>query len=119
MNARVLGIPNVEFKTASAYALPFADGAFETVFSFFMLHHLDEIPRGLAEIRRVLQDEGRFMAVEPTGHHHGPNYSGAEWEGIFAEAGFAAEVEEQEGALIIRARKSSESERAQREIERG
>lgn len=113
MNARVLGIPNVEFKTASAYALPFADGAFETVFSFFMLHHLDEIPRGLAEIRRMLEDEGRFMAVEPTGHHHGPNYSGAEWKGIFAKAGLAAEVEEQEGALIIRARKSSESEREQ------
>ncbi|HEX7445198.1 MAG TPA: class I SAM-dependent methyltransferase [Methanothrix sp.] len=108
MNATVLNISNVEFKTASAYALPFADGAFETVFSFFMLHHLDEIPRGLAEIRRVLEDEGRFTAAEPIGHHHGPNYSGAEWEGIFAKAGFVAEVEEQEGALIIRAGKSGE-----------
>ena len=108
MNAMVLGIPNVEFKTASAYALPFEDGAFETVFSFFMLHHLDEIPRGLAEIRRVLQNGGRFMAAEPIGHHHGPNYSGADWERIFAKAGYVAEVEEQEGAMIIRAGKSGE-----------
>jgi 2-polyprenyl-3-methyl-5-hydroxy-6-metoxy-1,4-benzoquinol methylase len=108
MNATVLGIPNVEFKTASAYALPFEDEAFETVFSFFMLHHLDEIPRGLVEIRRVLQNGGRFTAVEPTGHHHGPNYNRADWEWIFVEAGFVAEVEEREGALIIRARKSGE-----------
>lgn len=112
MNATVLGIQNVEFKTASAYALPFEDEAFETVFSFFMLHHLDEIPRGLAEIRRVLQDEGRFLATEPIGHHHGPNYSATDWERIFAEAGFMAEVEEQEGALIIRARKSGEGRKA-------
>jgi hypothetical protein len=48
------------------------------------------------------------MAVEPTGHHHGPNYNGADWERIFAKAGFVAEVEEHEGALIIRARKSGE-----------
>jgi 2-polyprenyl-3-methyl-5-hydroxy-6-metoxy-1,4-benzoquinol methylase len=108
MNATVLGIPNVEFKTASAYALPFEDEAFETVFSFFMLHHLDEIPRGLVEIRRVLQNGGRFTAAEPIGHHHGPNYNGADWERIFAKAGFVAEVEEHEGALIIRARKSGE-----------
>ncbi len=73
-----------------------------------MLHHLDEIPRGLKEIRRVLEDEGRFMAAEPIGHHHGPNYSGADWERIFVEAGFAAEVEERVGALIIRAWKSGE-----------
>jgi len=108
MNATVLGIPNVEFKTASAYALPFEDEAFETVFSFFMLHHLDEIPRGLVEIRRVLQNGGRFTAAEPIGHHHGPNYNRADWERIFVEAGFVAEVEERVGALIIRARKSGE-----------
>ena len=111
MNAAVLGIPNVEFKTASAYALPFEDGSFETVFSFFMLHHLDEIPRGLKEIRRVLQDEGRFTAAEPIGHHHGPDYSAMDWERIFAEAGFKAEAEERDGALIIRARKTGEKDR--------
>jgi len=108
MNAEVLGIKNVEFKTASAYALPFEDGSFETVFSFFMLHHLDEIPKGLLEIRRVLQKNGGFVAVEPIGHHHGPNHSGADWEQIFEEAGFLAEAEERDDALIIRARKGDE-----------
>ncbi|MBN1236088.1 MAG: class I SAM-dependent methyltransferase, partial [Methanotrichaceae archaeon] len=86
MNAEVLGIKNVEFKTASVYCLPFEDGSFETVNSFFMLHHLDEIPKGLLEIRRVLQKDGGFVAVEPIGHHHGPNYSGDDWERIFKEA---------------------------------
>lgn len=105
MNAEVLGIKNVEFKTASAYALPFEDGSFETVFSFFMLHHLDEIPKGLNEIRRVLQKNGGFLAVEPIGHHHGPNHSGADWKRIFKEVGFLAEAEERDDAVIIRARK--------------
>jgi len=108
MNAEVLGIKNVEFKTASVYCLPFEDGSFETVNSFFMLHHLDEIPKGLLEIRRVLQKQGRFVAVEPIGHHHGPNHSGGDWERIFKEAGFGAEAEERDFALIIRAKKSSE-----------
>jgi SAM-dependent methyltransferase len=108
MNAEVLGVKNVEFKTASVYDLPFEDGSFETVFSFFMLHHLDEIPKGLNEIRRVLQKDGGFVAVEPIGHHHGPNYSGADWERIFEEAGFLAEAEERDGALIIRAQKGDE-----------
>jgi SAM-dependent methyltransferase len=108
MNAEVLGIKNVEFKTASAYALPFEDGSFETVFSFFMLHHLDEIPKGLLEIRRVLQKNGGFLAVEPIGHHHGPNHSGADWKQIFEEAGFLDEAEERDDAVIIRARKGDE-----------
>lgn len=105
MNAGVLGIRNVEFRTASVYALPFEEGSFDAVSSFFMLHHLDEIPRGLSEIRRVLGAQGQYIATEPLGHHHGPNYSGAEWVRIFEVAGFSAEAEEGEGAVIIRARK--------------
>ncbi len=108
MNAEALGIRNVEFRTASAYDLPFEDGSFETVSSFFMLHHLDDIPKGLSEIRRVLRKDGRYLATEPIGHHHGPNYSGAEWVRIFREAGFSAEAEEGDGAVIIRARKGDE-----------
>jgi SAM-dependent methyltransferase len=108
MNSEAFEIKNVEFRTASAYDLPFEDGSFEMIYSFFMLHHLDEIPKGLSEIRRVLQKEGRYLATEPTGHHHGPDYSGADWVRIFEEAGFSAEAEETEGAVIIRASKSDE-----------
>ncbi len=108
MNAEAFEIKNVEFRTESAYDLPFEDGSFEMIYSFFMLHHLDEIPKGLKEIRRVLQKEGRYLATEPTGHHHGPNHSRADWVLIFEEAGFSAEAEETEGAVIIRARKGDE-----------
>lgn len=108
MNARALGIKNVTFKTASVYRLPFEDGTFKAVSSFFMLHHLDEIPKGLFEIRRVLQTQGRYVAVEPLGHHHGPNYSGAEWLRIFEEAGLPAVAEEKDGAVIIRAENGDE-----------
>lgn len=108
MNAEVLGIKNVEFRTASAYSLPFEDGSFEMVSSFFMLHHLDEIPKGLSEIRRVIHEGGRYLAAEPLGHHHGPNYSGTEWVRIFEEAGFSAEAEEGDGAVIIKALKGDE-----------
>jgi SAM-dependent methyltransferase len=109
MNADALGIRNVHFRTASAYSLPFEDGSFEMVYSFFMLHHLDDIPKGLFEIRRVLASGGRYLAAEPLGHHHGPNYSGAEWLGIFEEAGLPAGAEEMEGAVIIRAEKGDEN----------
>ena len=108
MNAEALGIKNVEFRTASAYDLPFEVGSFDTVYSFFMLHHLEDIPTGLSEIRRVLEGGGRYLAVEPLGHHHGPNYSGAEWVRIFGEAGLLAEAEETEGAVILRARKGDQ-----------
>ncbi|UEC43955.1 MAG: UbiE/COQ5 methyltransferase [Methanothrix sp.] len=108
MNAEALGIRNIDFRTASAYLLPFEEGSFEMVYSFFMLHHLEDIPKGLSEIRRVLACGGRYLAAEPLGHHHGPNYSGAEWLGIFEEAGLSAEAEEKEGAVIIRARKGDQ-----------
>lgn len=108
MNAEALGIKNVTFRTASVYRLPFEGGCFETIYSFFMLHHLEDIPKGLSEIRRVLREEGRYLATEPLGHHHGPNYSGTEWARIFREAGFSAEVEVREEAVIIRARKEDE-----------
>ncbi|MGB3944168.1 MAG: class I SAM-dependent methyltransferase [Methanothrix sp.] len=108
MNAEALGIRNVDFRTASAYALPFEDGSFETVYSFFMLHHLEDISMGLSQIRRVLASGGRYLAAEPLGHHHGPNYSGTEWLRIFKEAGFSSDVEEREGAVIIRAEKGDE-----------
>ncbi|AET65718.1 class I SAM-dependent methyltransferase [Methanothrix harundinacea] len=108
MNAEALGIKNAEFRTASVYDLPFEGGSFETVYSFFMLHHLEDIPKGLFEIRRVLARGGRYLAVEPLGHHHGPNHSGADWLRIFEDAGLPAGAEEKEGAVILRARKGDQ-----------
>ena len=45
---------------ADAYALPFADGSFDLVFSNLMLQWCDEPDAALAEIRRVLKPDGFF-----------------------------------------------------------
>ncbi len=42
-------------------ALPFADGAFDLVYSLGVLHHLEEPQRGMAELARVLRDGGTCL----------------------------------------------------------
>jgi len=49
---------NVEFHKASAYELPFQDGAFDAVFSHAMLEHLSTPAIALREFRRVLKPGG-------------------------------------------------------------
>ncbi|HWR24715.1 MAG TPA: class I SAM-dependent methyltransferase [Methanosarcina sp.] len=107
MNASVLGISNAEFKTGSAYALPFEEDSIDTATCFFMLHHLEDIKLGLFEIKRVLKKGGLLIAVEPLAHHHhhGPQLSENEWKEMFEDVGFSVETESLEGAVILRARK--------------
>ncbi len=45
-----------------ACALPFADASFDVAIAAFVLNHVDEPVRALAEIRRVLHRGGRFAA---------------------------------------------------------
>ncbi|WP_292390876.1 class I SAM-dependent methyltransferase [Methanosarcina sp. UBA5] len=105
MNAYILGVPNVEFRTGSAYALPFEADSADVATCFFMLHHLEDIKFALFEIKRVLKNGGLLIAVEPLAdqHHHGPQLSKAGWQGLFEDVGFAVEVESAEGAVIIKA----------------
>lgn len=51
-------LPDVAFVEADALRLPFADGAFERVFTSHFFHHLDEVGRTrfLAEARRVASE---------------------------------------------------------------
>jgi ubiquinone/menaquinone biosynthesis C-methylase UbiE len=59
--------PDREFVCCRAESLPFGDGAFDRVVSSVALPYTD-IPTALAEIRRVLQDDGTlFMSL----HHLG------------------------------------------------
>lgn len=105
MNADVLGVSNVKFRTGSVYALPFEDDSFDVATCFLMLHHLDDIKFALFEIKRVLKTGGMLTAVEPLAekHHHGPQLSKAGWIELFEDVGFSVEAESLEGAIVIKA----------------
>lgn len=49
--------------------LPFADGTFDTVVAAWMLYHVPDIERGLAEIARVLTKGGALIAVTNSFDH--------------------------------------------------
>jgi ubiquinone/menaquinone biosynthesis C-methylase UbiE len=49
---------------AGAEALPFADGAFDTVVSTMVLCTVQDVDAALAEVRRVLAPGGRLLLIE-------------------------------------------------------
>jgi ubiquinone/menaquinone biosynthesis C-methylase UbiE len=55
---------SVRMVEASAEQLPFEDGEFDTVVSTLVLCSVEDQDRALAEIRRVLQPDGRFLFIE-------------------------------------------------------
>lgn len=102
-NAKVYGIENAQFEAASVYDLPHENKRFDSVTCFFMLHHLEDIPRALAEIRRVLAEGGKVFAAEPLDHHHGTKREGMDWIGLFEDAGFSAVSRNISKAVFIEA----------------
>jgi SAM-dependent methyltransferase len=59
------------FAGAALPDLPFDDGAFDVVIANHMLYHVDDRPRGLREIRRVLAEDGLLVAsTNGRGHLH-------------------------------------------------
>lgn len=54
----------VEVVEAPAEALPFPDGSFDTVALTLVLCTVDDPPRALAEVARVLKPGGRFLFLE-------------------------------------------------------
>lgn len=62
----------VELVVAPAEALPFEDARFDTVVSTHVLCSVEDIPRSLAEIRRVLRPGGQLVFLEHgLSHDHG------------------------------------------------
>jgi SAM-dependent methyltransferase len=53
----------VKAQIGDATSLPFSDGAFDCVLAAWMLFHLPDIDRGLAELVRVLSPGGRLVAT--------------------------------------------------------
>ncbi len=56
--------PSVPLVRARAEALPFRDGAFDTVVSGLVFCSVSDVPRGLAEVRRVLKPAGVLRMLE-------------------------------------------------------
>ncbi len=59
----------VEALVGDVQALPFADGMFDSVVAAWMLYHVPDVERALAEIRRVLKPGGRLVAVTNAREH--------------------------------------------------
>lgn len=110
--ARERGLANIGTKQGAAEKLPFADASFDWVLSRFSAHHWHDVPRALAEVRRVLKRCGRVIFVDVAGADHPlldthvqtvellrdgshiRDYRADEWLAMFAGAGFEARVRE-------------------------
>jgi ubiquinone/menaquinone biosynthesis methyltransferase len=54
----------IECYVADGHALPYRDAAFDGAFSAFCVRNLRDLPRGLAELRRVVRPGGRVAILE-------------------------------------------------------
>ncbi len=51
------------FDQVNAQAIPYPDATFDAVMAHYMLYHVPDRPKALAEIARVLKPDGKFFAV--------------------------------------------------------
>ncbi|TCT06871.1 class I SAM-dependent methyltransferase [Aquabacter spiritensis] len=103
------GLANIVPRQGTAEALPFGAAEFDRVASRYSAHHWRDLPRGLAEARRVVKSDGRaiFMDVvapenplldtylqsfevlrDPS---HVRDYAISQWTGFAHAAGFRVE----------------------------
>jgi demethylmenaquinone methyltransferase/2-methoxy-6-polyprenyl-1,4-benzoquinol methylase len=61
--------PEIEWVRGDALALPFQDAAFDAVTVGFGVRNLEDLERGLRELRRVLRPGGRVGVLEITRPH--------------------------------------------------
>jgi len=69
--------PHARLVQGSAEALPFRDGAFDTVVVALVLCTVPDVARGLAEVDRVLAPDGELRAIE---HVRATTAWGARWQ---------------------------------------
>jgi SAM-dependent methyltransferase len=65
--ARSRGVADAH--VGDAQDLPFADASFDTAVAAWMLYHVPDVDRALAEIARVLEPGGRLVAVTNSVRH--------------------------------------------------
>lgn len=61
---RKFDVPEIEFTCMTAEYLGFESGSFDTVNISASLHHLENVNRVLAEMKRVLKPRGKFILTE-------------------------------------------------------
>jgi SAM-dependent methyltransferase len=104
--ARERGLANITTVLGPAENLPFPDASFDWVCTRYSAHHWENLPRALAEIRRVLKSRGRFVAIDVITHEdpltdthlqaiellrdpsHVRDYGLGEWNSHLSRAGF-------------------------------
>jgi GT2 family glycosyltransferase/ubiquinone/menaquinone biosynthesis C-methylase UbiE len=57
--------PGVKFLIGDCYNLPFEDGSFDVIVANEMIEHVDQHDALLAEVKRVLADDGLFLVSTP------------------------------------------------------
>jgi ubiquinone/menaquinone biosynthesis C-methylase UbiE len=76
----------VDARLGDVQGLPFADGQFDVAVAAWMLYHVADLDRALAELARVLKPRGRLVAVTNSVEHfqelRGPTQTAA-WIGRF------------------------------------
>jgi ubiquinone/menaquinone biosynthesis C-methylase UbiE len=75
--------PDVPLVQASAEALPFRDGAFETVVSSLVFCSVPDPGKGLAEVGRVMTRDGQLRMIE---HVRSTSRLGAKWQDFIQPA---------------------------------
>ena len=59
----LMRVRGLDARVGDVQALPFRDGAFDVAVANWMLYHVPDLHRGVAELARVLQQGGRLVAI--------------------------------------------------------
>ena len=62
--AAKMTLKNTAFHRGDVYRLPFADASFDIVSCRFAVHHFEDPPRAVAEMRRVCRPGGRIVVCD-------------------------------------------------------
>ncbi len=55
--------PNIAFRQVDIQQIPYEDATFDVVIANMMLYHVPDLDRALAEVARVLKEDGRFFCA--------------------------------------------------------
>jgi SAM-dependent methyltransferase len=87
----------VDARLADVRDLPFEGGYFDVAVAAWVLFHVPDVDRALAELARVLRPGGRLVAVTNWSDHLQEMWALAGLEGVFADLSFRGET----GAAIL------------------